>query len=566
MLRGVVHDPTARRMGGVAGHAGLFITAADLAKYCRMLLAGGGKVLKPETVAAMTAVQSPRGVAVRRTGGFDLDSGFSRPRGDLFPIGSFGHTGFTGGFFWIEPRTKTFYLFLSNRVHPDGKGTVAALQRQLGTLAAKAVRGVDWSTVTPLPPGEGGAERRVRVGFITGGDDTANGIDHLAAQRYAPLRGMRVGLITNHTGIDRSGNPTIDLLRSAPGVTLAALFSPEHGIRGALDANVPDSTDAVTGLPIYSLYGSVGPAPSPARAAGGGGATLPAGATDSRKPKPEQLAGLDALVFDIQDVGARFYTYVSTMGLAMEAAAAAKIKFILLDRVNPIGGADVEGPLLVGESDFVAWHTIPIRHGMTVGELARMFNEERGIGADLTVIGLQRWKRTYWQDDAGLPWINTSPNMRSLRAAALYPGIGVVESAVSVGRGTRTPFEIIGAPYIDGEAFAREMNALALPGIRFEPARFTPDTSIFANKECGGARLVITDRNALRPVLTGVAVATTLRRLYGDAFEVDKLRRLLRSSAVLEAIRAAKPPRDIAALWADDEAAFRARRQKYLLY
>src|SRR5947209_4756302 len=347
MLRGIVHDPTARRMGGVAGHAGLFTTAHDLARYTRMLLAGGAPIFTPQIVNILTSVQSPPNVAVKRTGGFDLDSGFSRPRGELYPIGSYGHTGFTGTILWIDPASKSFYIFLSNRVHPNGKGSVTALQVALGTLSARAA-------------GYSGPPTKQRVGFIVGGADTNNGIENLIAQRYAPLRGMRIGLITNQTGIDRSGNPTIDLLRSAPGVTLVALFSPEHGIRGVADANVADARDPVSGLPVYSLYG------------------------ETRKPKPEQLAGLDALVFDIQDIGARFYTYVATMRLAMEAAAEAKVKFIVLDRVNPIGGAAVEGPLLHGEEDFIAWHPVVIRHGMTVGELARMFREERHIGVDLT--------------------------------------------------------------------------------------------------------------------------------------------------------------------------------------
>ncbi|HKB80549.1 MAG TPA: exo-beta-N-acetylmuramidase NamZ domain-containing protein, partial [Thermoanaerobaculia bacterium] len=411
MLRGVVHDPTARRMGGVAGHAGLFITVHDLAKYCRMLLRGGSPIFRPEIVKMMTTVQSPPNVADKRTGGFDLDTGFSRPRGDLFPIGSYGHTGFTGGMFWIDPASSTFYILLSNRVHPDGKGNVLQLQHDLGTLSARAV-----GYTKPAPK---------RVGWILDGADAMNGIDVLVAERYKPLRGLRIGLITNRSAIDRSGNPTIDLLRSAPGVKLVALFSPEHGIRGAADETVADTVDPVSGLPVYSLYGA------------------------SRRPKPEQLAGLDALVFDIQDIGARFYTYISTMGLAMEAAGNMHEKFIVLDRVNPIGGAEVEGPILKGPTDFVGWHPIVIRHGMTVGELARMFQAERPIDVDLTVIPLRGWSRAMWQDEAGLPWIDTSPAMRSLEAAGLYPGIGILESAISVGRGTPTPFEVIGAPYID---------------------------------------------------------------------------------------------------------------------
>jgi uncharacterized protein YbbC (DUF1343 family)/CubicO group peptidase (beta-lactamase class C family) len=537
MLRGVVHDPTARRMGGVAGHAGLFTTVHDLTLYCRMLLRGGTPILKPETVKMLTSVATPANVAVRRAGGFDIDSSFSRPRGEIFPLGSYGHTGFTGGMIWIDPFSKTFYIFLSNRVHPNGTGDVLRLQVALGTLAAEAA-GVPRETPSgALPVRPGG-----QVRFTFGGADTNNGIDHLESERYALLRGMRVGLITNHTGIDRAWNPTIDSLRSAPDVTLAVLFSPEHGIRGTVDANLADTVDAVSGLPVYSLYG------------------------DTRKPKPEQLAGLDALVFDIQDVGTRFYTYIATMGLAMEAAAAAHVKFIVLDRVNPIGGAEVEGPLLHADESFIAWHSLPIRHGMTVGELARMFNDERHIGADLTVIPLTRWRRELWMDEAGLPWINTSPNMRSVTEAGLYPGIGILESAVSVGRGTETPFEIVGAPYIDSGTLARELTAMSLPGIRFEATSFTPSSSVFAKQQCGGVRMTITDRRALRPVSTGVAIALVLHRLYPNGFALDKIAPLLRDPATLEAIRADKPLTEIVSMWREDEAAFAARRAKCLLY
>jgi uncharacterized protein YbbC (DUF1343 family)/CubicO group peptidase (beta-lactamase class C family) len=540
MLRGVVHDPTARRMGGVAGHAGLFTTVHDLTLYCRMLLRGGSPVLKAETVRRMTGIASPSNVAVRRAGGFDLDSSFSRPRGMIFPLGSFGHTGFTGGMMWIDPFSKTFFVFLSNRVHPNGTGDVLRLQVALGTLAAEAARVPRETPVGAQPVRAGG-----QVRFTFGGSDTNNGIDHLEAEQYAPLRGMRVGLITNHTGIDRSWNPTIDLLRSAPGVTLVALFSPEHGIRGTVDENVADSIDTVSGLPIHSLYG------------------------ETRKPKPEQLAGLDALVFDIQDIGARYYTYMATMGMALEAAAAAHVKFVVLDRVNPIGGSAVEGPVLAQPADgapLIAWHSLPIRYGMTAGELAGMFNDERHIGADLTVIPLQRWRRELWMDEAGLPWINTSPNMRNLTEAALYPGIGIIEWAVSVGRGTDTPFEVVGAPYVDGIALARELTAMSLPGIRFEATEFTPASSNFAKQHCGGIHLVVTDRKALRPVATGVAIALVLHRLYPSEFALDKVGPLLRDSATLEAIRAGKPLPEIEAMWREGEAAFEARRKKYLLY
>ena len=486
-LRGVVHDPTARRMGGVAGHAGMFTTAADLAKFARWVM----------DRRAMTEVASPPEVAVHRAAGFDIDSNYSRPRGALFPQGSFGHTGWTGGFLWIDPSSRTFYVFLSNRVHPDGKGSVVALQHRLGTLVAESL-----ADVTFTPPAR-------RVGYILGGAGAMNGIDVLHASGYAALRGMRIGLITNHTGIDRYGNPTVDLLRSVPGVTLAAIFTPEHGLRGTADEKVGD--EQYHGIPVFSLYG------------------------ERRKPSAEQLANVDALVFDIQDIGTRFYTYISTMGLAMEAAAETKKKFVVLDRVNPIGGEVVEGPVLEGKTDFVGWHPLPIRHGKTVGELARQFRDERPIDVDLTVIPVKGWNRALWQDEAGLPWINTSPNMRSLNAAALYPGIGLMERALSVGRGTETPFEILGAPYIDGAALIRA--AGPLPGVSLTAVRFTPAASVHKGEECGGVRIRITDRRALRSVHVGLAIASALARLYPGKFPVDEMAPLLRHQETLEKIR-----------------------------
>jgi uncharacterized protein YbbC (DUF1343 family) len=369
-----------------------------------------------------------------------------------------------------------------------------------------------------------------------------NGIDVLKKNRFEPLNGLRVGLITNHTGIDRAREATIDLLSAAPKVKLSALFSPEHGIRGALDERISDSVDEKTGLPVYSLYG------------------------ERRKPTPEQLKGLDALVFDIQDVGCRFYTYVATMGNCLEAAAEAKLKFFVLDRVNPIRGTVIEGPLPDGPSSFTAFHSVPLRHAMTVGELARMFNAERGWNADLIVIPVENWRRPMWFDATGLPWINPSPNMRSLTQAALYPGIGLLETAISVGRGTDTPFEVLGAPYIDDVMLARELNAAAIPGIRFVPIRFTPTASVFQDKKCGGVQMILTDRDQCPVVDVGLQIAITLQRLYPKEFALDKVQTLLQQKAVIEGIRAGKTVPELKAAWTEKLEEFRKRREKFLLY
>jgi uncharacterized protein YbbC (DUF1343 family)/CubicO group peptidase (beta-lactamase class C family) len=540
ILRGIVHDPTSRRMGGVAGHAGLFTTAADVARYARMLFGGGTldgvRIFAPETVARMTGVETPEQVAVRRAGGWDIDSNYCRPRGAHFPVGSFGHTGWTGGFLWIDPWSETFYIFLSNRVHPEGKGNVITLQYALGTAVAESLAGVDFAAIRGLPPRPGNI-RPPPSG------ETMNGIDALFHDRFAALRGLRAGLITNRTGIDRYGNPTIDLLRAAPGVQLVALFSPEHGIRGDLDTTVGDTVDPSSGLPVYSLYG------------------------ERRAPSAEQLRGIDALVFDIQDIGARFYTYISTMGMAMEAAAASGVRFVVLDRVNPIGGVHVEGPSRSGPGAFTAWHPIVVRHGMTVGELARMFRDERRIAVDLTVIELRNWKRDLWFDRTGLRWVDPSPNMRSLEAATLYPGVCLLEAAeVSVGRGTAAPFEMFGAPYIDGEVLAAEIARAELPGLTVTPVRFTPQSSMFRDEECGGVELNVTERTAFRPVEAGIVFAAALHRLYPAQFTLEKVDALLRHPPTIAALRAGRPLAEVRALWQEDLDLFLTRRARYLLY
>jgi uncharacterized protein YbbC (DUF1343 family)/CubicO group peptidase (beta-lactamase class C family) len=550
-FRGVVHDPTARNMGGVAGHAGLFTTAADLAKYARMLVNKGamdkGRLFKPETVQLMTQVQTPESIGTRRGLGWDVDSSYSGPRGTLFPLGSYGHTGWTGTSLWVDPFSQSFLIFLSNRNHPDEKGSVLPLRHKLGTLAAEAISDFNFAAVPGALAARDSAISSARTSGAAGRNEpptaqVLNGIDVLAKQKFAPLKGLRVGLITNHTGQDQDRNPTIDLLKAAPGVELKVLFSPEHGIRGAMDEKIGDSTDEKTGLPVFSLYGEV------------------------RKPTAVQLKGLDALVYDIQDIGCRFYTYTSTMGLCLEAAGEHKLKFFVLDRVNPINGATVDGPVLVGKTTFVGFHTVPLRYGMTIGELARMFNEERNSKADLVVIPVQNWKREMYLDHTGLPWTNPSPNMRNLTQAILYPGVGLLESALSVGRGTDTPFEVVGAPYINDVKFAAELNKARLPGVRFVPIRFTPTTSVHKEKECGGTYIMLTDREACNVVDIGIVMAQTLVRMYPNDFKLDKISHLLFHPDTLEAIKSGKPLTDIRAGWQKDIEDFQKRRAKYLLY
>jgi uncharacterized protein YbbC (DUF1343 family)/CubicO group peptidase (beta-lactamase class C family) len=548
-LRGVVHDPTARRMGGVAGHAGLFSTAADLSIFARMLLNGGTyngtRILSPLTVAKMTTPASAPGDPNVRGLGWDIDSSFSSNRGELLPLGSYGHTGFTGTSLWIDPVTREFVVFMSNRVHPDGKGDVTPLRARVATIAASAI--------TDAPSEAGWTRLMTGRDFGPSGPPPARaksapvqtGLDVLRAQGFAPLRGKRVGLITNHTGRARDGATAIDLLFTAPDVKLVALFSPEHGIRGILDSNVPTEVDEKTKLPILSLYG------------------------ETRRPTAAMLEGLDAIVIDLQDIGARFYTYMTTMAYVMEEAAKRTLPVIVLDRPNPVNGWQIEGPALDKDStSFTGYFApMPIRHGMTLGELAKLFNGENKIGADLTVIAMKHWRRDDWFDDTAVPWISPSPNMRNMNEATLYPGIGAIEGTnVSVGRGTDTPFEQMGAPWIDGVQLADALNARALPGVRFYPVRFTPASSKYANEECQGVFMIVTDRAVLRPVRVGLEIASALVRLYPAQYQLDLAARLFGSRDTLARVRTGDDPAAIAASWAAAEARWRLLRAKYLLY
>jgi len=535
-----VHDPRAYAVGGVAGHAGLFSTADDLAKFCRMILGGGSlgkaRVLSPLGVEALTRPRFYADGNVRSLG-FDMATPFSSPGGDLFPRGSFGHTGFTGTSLWIDPSSRTFLILLSNRVHPEGHGDVVRLRALVANVVAAAV------PVTAAP-----AARRLASRMPVPARQVRAGVDVLVDEDFRPLAGRRVGLLTNATGVARDGRSTVDVLASAQakkaGVTLVRLFSPEHGPRTDTDENVPDGADPKTGLPIVSLYG------------------------ERQRPGAKDLAGLDAVVVDLQDVGTRFYTYTSTAGYLLEAAAKANVAVVVLDRPDPIGGATIEGPLADDDKlSITAYHTIPVRYGMTPAELLNLVNAEKRIGARLEVVKMRGWSRELWFDETGLEWVNPSPNMRSLTEATLYPGLGLLETTnVSVGRGTDTPFELLGAPWIEASKLAAYLNSRRLPGVRFTPLHFTPSTSVHSGERCGGVRVTLVDRDALRSVALGMEIAAALRALYPADWDRSRLPVLVANAETVARIERGDPPESIVRSWEPALEEFRSRRAKWLLY
>ncbi len=554
-MRGEVHDPRAYLLGGVSGHAGLFSTADDLAIYCQMILNGGTyngvRILSPYSVERMTM---PRGVPRNemRGIGWDVGSAFSANRGDLFPLGTFGHTGFTGTSIWIDPASQTFVVFLSNRVHPNGKGDVARLRSFVASIVASSIIEPPFAPLFEAIADasyhvEPSRSQPTRANITETIHPVLTGIDVLVRDNFKQLEGRNIGIITNHTGRDRTGRATVDILAAAKNLKVVALFSPEHGLRGIEDDFIGNTKDEKTGLPVYSLYDS-----------------------KTRSPTDEMLKGIDTLVFDIQDIGCRFYTYISTCGLAMEEAAKRGIKFVVLDRPNPINGVDVEGAIAdadLSQGSFIAYYPLPVRHGMTVGELATMFNAEKKFNADLTVIKMSGWRRFTYFDSTTLTWINPSPNMRSLTEALLYPGVGLLETTnLSVGRGTDTPFEMIGAPYVDGMRLAEQLNQVGLAGVRFVPVRFTPKASKFVNEECGGINIIITDRAQFKPVATGIEMAYQLYKLYPTTWKVDDYLRLLVHRSTLAMLKDGRMPNEMMQSWRKDFDKFKATREKYLLY
>jgi len=567
MLRGIVHDPTSRRMGGVAGHAGLFSTGDDMAVYAQNLLdrlAGRPShfPLSRIVLQKMVAPEQPATGTALRGFGWDIDSPYSGNRGTLFPVGSFGHTGFTGTSLWIDPASDSYVVLLTNSVHPNGPKSITELRGKVADVAAVAL-GIH---------ADGGALAASLTGYneaLAGmrrsparNDDVKTGIDVLEVNHFnelAELAGahggkLRLGLLTNQTGVDAQGRRTIDVLahdaaEAVPGLVLTTLFSPEHGIAGSFDQpGVPSGIDAATNLPVISLYG----------------------ATDAqRRPSLDSLHALDAVVIDLQDVGVRFYTYETIVGYFLEAAAQTGTQIVVLDRPDPIAGSFVQGPLSdPGKESYIDYMPIPVRHGMTIGELARFFNQQRHLNAPLTVVALQGWQRGDWFDSTGLTWINPSPNLRDLEEATLYPALGLVESTnISVGRGTDTPFEVFGAPWIEARALAQFLNHRFLPGLRFFPVDFTPQKPYpYAGELCHGVRVLLTDRNVLDAPELGLEIASALHRLYPEKFQLEKMKTNLANQSILDDLAAGRDPQRIAESWLPALDAFEQERQKVLLY
>jgi SSS family transporter len=635
LLRGTVHDPTTRRMGGVAGQAGVFSTADDVALFAQALLdrlAGRASnfPLKRETLELMTTPQQPKtaqggatiftpdgktttGVALRGFG-WDINSAYSRPRGSVFPTAgggvqaSFGHTGFTGTSLWLDPASDTYVILLSNAIHPRGNPPISPLRGEVATAAAKAldlgtqqidcrtqlcsISIVDWRGA----PSSATASSSPKVGIgeavpssSAGQPHTLTGIDVLEATNFAALKEaaarnggrLRIGLLTNQTGVDAQGRRTIDMLRGiGGGVELTTLFSPEHGIFGAKDSTeIGQEIDPTTGLKVISLYG----------------------AKDAdRRPKPEDLMNLDAVVIDLQDAGVRFYTYETVLGYLLEAAAcetarAHPLEVILLDRPDPINGDAIQGPISNTAPSYLDYMPLPIRHGLTLGELAQYIRGEHPVTCApntppiknptrLTVVPMQNWRRDEFFDQTGVPWVNPSPNLRSVTEATLYPALGMMDATnVSVGRGTATPFEVFGAgatvatkdapaqaAWFDGNAVAAYLTARKIPGVAFATTTFpvAEDANHYPyhGQTIKGVRLTVTDRAALDSPELGIEILSALHHLYPTQFKLDRAAPLVANTGTMAALARGDDPRTIAAGWAQGLADFEARREKYLIY
>jgi uncharacterized protein YbbC (DUF1343 family) len=520
----IVYDPLAARMKGVAGHAGLFSTADDLARFGQMMLGQGAlngvRVLSPQAVATMTRPRPLPGAAGQRGLGWDFSSPHAGSKG-LLSDRAYGHTGFTGTSIWIDPLRDLVIVLLTNRTYREPAPSVSPLRRRVHDLLAIAL-------VRPAEP------------------PVQTGLDRLVEQDFASLRGKRVALITNRTAVDRRGRWIIDLLSQVPEIDLRAIFVPEHGLAAEVDRSVGDATlkQAHRRIPVYSLFGT------------------------RRRPTAQTLSGVQVLVFDVQTVGVRYYTYLATMGWAMEEAAHHGLPFIVLDRPDPLGGAQVQGPVSSeARRTSTNYHPLPVRYGLTTGELARLFNGERRLKVSLTVVPLAHWSRQQLFPQLGLPWVNPSPNIRAWQQALLYAGVGLLESTnVSVGRGTASPFALLGAPWIDGRRLATLLNQEHLNGLHFVAVKFTSTASPYKGQLCQGVRLIIFDPQQANPVAAGLALAVALRQLYPKQWETQHLFRLINHPPTISAILAGKKLREVLPLWTAELKRFNVARQRYLLY
>ncbi|MBJ75076.1 MAG: serine hydrolase, partial [Sandaracinus sp.] len=507
IIHGEANDPRAWRLGGVAGHAGLFTTADDLARFAEALLRGGGPLLRPETVALLQRRVGTRGLGVDRD-----------PReGEGWSAAAFGHGGYTGTWLWLDPLTGVYVVVLTHRVHPDGGGRAGPLRSAVARVANAAVP----RARPPVPS----APRL--------------GIDVLRAEGFARLRGRRVGLLTHDAGRARDGRRTAALLHDAPEVELAALFAPEHGLASDREGTVRDGR--WRGVPVHGLFGA------------------------RRAPPPETLEGLDLLLVDLQDVGVRFYTYASTLSRAMEAAAEADLPVWVLDRPNPLGGAVVSGPVVEDAlRSFVNHHPLPIRHGLTLGELARLLAAEKDLDLDLEIVAVEGWRREERWEETGLRWVPPSPNLRTPTQTLLYPGLALLESTnVSVGRGTDAPFEHFGAPWLDPEALLAELPPLA--GVGLAPTRFVPTARPYRGRACRGLRVTLTDPEGARPVDVGLALLRALARTHGDEWDRSRAPRMVGARDLVAALDEASF--DVLRAWgAEERRAYLARRAPHLLY
>ncbi|HEX7360283.1 MAG TPA: exo-beta-N-acetylmuramidase NamZ domain-containing protein [Bryobacteraceae bacterium] len=551
-MRGIVDDPTARYMGGFAGNAGLFSTADDLAKYAQMLLGEGQyhgiRILQPMVVEKFTEPASPADQPIMRGLGFDIDSPFSSNRGELYPIGSYGHTGYTGTSLWIDPVTNSFVILLTNYVYPHHEEKKVHPMLSLRCRVATAVAASFGMSVPNTVSLTGYIDTIQRAGahrVIARNAKTLTGLDVAEQRKFRDLQGKRVGLITNQSGRDREGRRNVDVML-ADGVHVVKLFSPEHGINGTHDAPVANSRDSKSGLPIISLY-----------------------RRNHRRPTSKDLRNVNALVFDIQGVGARFYTFSCTMLYAMQAAAKARIPFYVFDRPNPITGVHVEGPMLDSNlKSFIGCFDEPVRHGMTLGELATMANARQHLHADLHVIRMSNWQQGDWFDSGNLRWVNPSPNIRSLNAAVLYPGLALIEADrdYSVGRGTDAPFEQIGADWINGQQLADYLNKRFIPGVRVYPTAFTPRSSNFKGQRIQGVRFVVTNRNLFDSTRLGIELAAALEKLYPGKIDFNRCLHEIGNRQTVEELKNGTDPMVIWMQAQKEAAAFEKLRKSYLLY